>query len=149
MRYETYNLEITDSLMVFEFISEGPKGRILKRVHFQKFINEDDFYNLAFGDVNIETTDFDDKVISNNNDTEKVLATVAEIVATFIEKYPNAQVYAKGSTETRTRLYQMGISKNLEAIKENFEVYGFLNNKAWVDFEKNITYSAFLILLKK
>jgi hypothetical protein len=46
---------------------------------------------LAFGDKDIEAGDIDDKVISNNGDSEKVLATVVATVYAFIDKYPNVQ----------------------------------------------------------
>ena len=61
MRLKTYPLEANESLMTFEFTSEGPKGFIRKRVQFQR-MNRKNMYNLAFGDVNIVTYDFDDKV---------------------------------------------------------------------------------------
>jgi hypothetical protein len=147
MGYETYQLEITESVMIFEFISEGPKGAIKKRIHYQKTSIEDT-YNLAFGDVDVETNDFDDKVVTNNNDAEKVLATVAKSVYAFIEEYPNARIYAKGSTSTRTRLYRIGISNNLEEINEQFDVYGLLDGVGWSRFKKNNNYSAFAMKLK-
>jgi hypothetical protein len=36
MSYDTYQLEMTDSIMIFEFVSEGPKGLVRKRVHYEK-----------------------------------------------------------------------------------------------------------------
>ena len=146
MRFETYELKTRDSMLTFEFISEGPKGSIKKRVQY--FEIDDNLYNLAFGDVNEETDDFDDKVISHNKDTEKVLATVAETVYAFAFNYPKAYIHLKGSTNTRTRLYRMAISNNLEEINEKFYVLGLLNDSDWVIFEKNNNYSAFIIKSK-
>ena len=100
MRNERYDLEIDETSMVFEFISEGPKGLIRKRVQYLLVQNEN-VYNLALGDVDPETGDFDDKVISDNSDSKKVLATVASTVYTFTEKYPAAIVYAEGSNAAR------------------------------------------------
>ena len=148
MRYETYQLKTKHSLMTFEFISEGPKGSIRKRVQYQR-TNDKNLYNLALGDVDIETEGFDDKVVTHNNDTEKVLATVAKTIYAFIDKYPDAIIYVTGNTLTRTRLYRMSISNNLEEINKKFEIYGLLENKGWVIYEKNNNYSAFLIKLKK
>ncbi|GEM_PF-1802073 len=51
--------------MVFEFISEGSKGKIPKVIKFSK-TNLAGMYNLAFGDRNIVTGEIDDKVISNH-----------------------------------------------------------------------------------
>ena len=52
------------------------------------------------------------------------------------------------STKARTRLYQMGISNNLEAIEKDFTVYG-LKAKKWESFNKKATYEAFLVKRKK
>ena len=133
MRNERYDLEIDETSMVFEFISEGLKGVIRKRVQYRLVQNEN-IYNLAFGDVNAETDDFDDKVITDNNDSKKVLATVASTVYTFTEKYPTAIVYAEGSNAARTRLYRIGISNNLEELTKDFKIFGFLDNIGWVEY---------------
>jgi hypothetical protein len=41
----------------------------------------------------------------------------------------------------------MGITNNLEEIKQAFKVYGFINNN-WENFEKGKEYEAFLIHLE-
>jgi hypothetical protein len=148
MRIETYDLKAKKSLMTFEFISKGSKGAIKKRIQYQKIDDEGDVYNLAFGDVDLVTNDVNDVTISNNDDTTKVLATVASTVPLFISKYPNAIIYAKGSTPTRTRLYQIGIAKNLDIINENFTIYGLLGENNFEKFQKNKHYSAFVIIKK-
>ncbi len=56
-------------------------------------------------------------------------------------------VYAKGSTPSRTRLYQMGIAANFKEISSLLHIYGFLNGN-WHQFEKNINYEAFFVLRK-
>ena len=147
MRYEKYDVVASKDLITFDFVSIGPMGLIRKRIQFQK-INDDDIYNLAFGDINAETEDFDDTSISNNGDTEKVLATVAATVYSFTNRYPDALVFATGSTSVRTRLYRMGISKNLEELKERFNVFGMLDNNVWVEYEKDMPYTAFYITNK-
>jgi hypothetical protein len=146
MNLESYEINEKDS-MVFEFVSTSPTKSVKKRVLYQSTDSEDTF-NLAFGDVNLETDDFDDKAITNNEDRDKVLATVAKTILIFTEKYPKAYIYAEGSSSARTRLYQMGISKNLSDIQKLFFVYGYLENIGWVKFEKNYNYAAFLIRLK-
>lgn len=65
MKVEKYQLKSESSLTTFEFISEGPKGLIRKRIEFQK-TNDPRLFNLAFGDKNTETGEIDDKVVSNN-----------------------------------------------------------------------------------
>jgi hypothetical protein len=46
------------------------------------------------------------------------------VIYSLIE-YPDARIFAEGSTSGRTRLYQMGIADNLLEINEKFEVEGF------------------------
>lgn len=108
MKLPKYHLKADETLTAFEFISKGPKGAIRKLIHFQPTYQEE-VYNLAFGDRKPETGELDDLAISNNSDTEKILATVVAALYAFFDKHPNASVYAAGSTEARTRLYRMGI----------------------------------------
>jgi hypothetical protein len=70
---ETYPIKPSLDKLYYLFISEGPKGRIIKIVLFQN-IGENS-YNLAFGDFN--GGQVDDEVVSNNRDFVKVLSTVA------------------------------------------------------------------------
>ena len=90
---------------------------------------------------------------SRNNmmcDSLKVLATVASTVYAFTEKYPNAWIFATGSTNVRTRLYRMGITNNIEEIKTDFDVYGLtVNTNVWEEFIGGEDYEAFLITKRK
>jgi len=147
MKLPKYPLASSDKLMTFEFTSEGQKGLIHKLVRFQP-TNLKEVYNLAFGDIDHTTGDIDDTVISNNGDSEKVLATVVATVYAFTDKYPNAWIYATGSTKSRTRLYRMGITKFLSEVKEDFEVLGERNDD-WEAFRKNIEYEGFLVRKRK
>lgn len=104
-------------------------------------------YNLGFGDKNPETGEVDDLSISNNGDSDKVLATVVATVFAFTDKHPEAMVYAAGSTKSRTRLYRMGISKYLDYIKLDFEIFGETED-GWEEFEPDNEYSGFLIRKK-
>ena len=104
---------------------------------------------MGFGDIDLVTNVIDDKVITDNKDSRKVLTTVASTVYVFTEKYPNALVFARGSNAVRTRLYRIGISNNLEELTEKFEVRGYLANTGWTVFEKNTDYTAFYIKRKK
>ncbi|MCU0440570.1 MAG: hypothetical protein MUC49_21965 [Raineya sp.] len=53
-------------MKIYEFISEGPKGKIKKIVQFTE-TGTDDVYNLAFGDYNEETKSIDDLAVTNND----------------------------------------------------------------------------------
>jgi len=147
MKLERYELKAEDSLMVFEFVSNGPKGRIPKLVKFSE-TNLKGLYNLAFGDKNLDTGDLNDLSISNNGDSEKVLATVVAAIYAFTDYYPNSFVYAIGSTKARTRLYRMGITKYLNDVTKDFHIYGLCHDE-WENFEKEIEYDAFLVQRKK
>jgi hypothetical protein len=146
MRDQRYNLDSSESYTVFEFVSEGAKGEIKKIIKFTE-MGEDNVYNLGFGDKSDDTKDFDDKVVSNNKDTTRVLATVSASVFIFTENYPESWIFATGSTSARTRLYRIGISNFLDEIEEDFIVFGLLNEE-WLIFEKNVDYKAFLITRK-
>ena len=121
MKNPKYQLKAEQDLTVFNFISEGPKGRIPKLIEIKE-TNLKDFYNLAFGDKDLETGEINDKIVTNNDDTEKVLSTVVSAVYAFTENRPNAWVYATGSTKSRTRLYRMGINKYFNEVEKDFEI---------------------------
>jgi hypothetical protein len=147
MQLPRYQLKADKSLMVFEFVSEGNKGKIQKLITFNE-TNLKDLYNLAFGDKNIETGDIDDMAVSNNGDSEMVLATVVATVYAFTDKYPESMIYAIGSTNARTRLYRMGITKYIKEIDKDFDIFG-LSDNLWQPFEKDMHYDAFLAKRKK
>lgn len=138
-----YELSAEKSLTIFEFVSIGPKGKIPKLIKFSE-THLKDFYNLGFGDKDLKTGDIDDKVVSNNSDSEKVLATVVASVYAFTDLNPESWVYATGSTRARTRLYRMGISKYYNNIIDDFEIYGLIDYE-WSKFEKEIDYDAFVV----
>lgn len=142
MKLPKYEIEAEDTLEVFEFVSEGSKGSIPKLIKFSETALKG-FYNLAFGDKNLLTGEIDDKVVSNNGDSEMVLATIVSAVYAFTDKENEAWVYATGSTPARTRLYRMGITKYLDEVRHDFDVYGLLIGE-WEYFEKDIEYTAFV-----
>ena len=146
MRLPKYRLKAERSLMVFEFISQGPKGQIPKLVKYSE-TNLKDMYNLAFGDKDSKTGQINDTIISNNGDSDMVLATVDSTVYAFTDKYPDTWVFATGSTKARTRLYRMGITKYITEIKKDFQVFG-LRDDEWEKFEKEVDYDAFLVKRK-
>jgi hypothetical protein len=146
MNIEQYQLKSGLEFLSYEFVSEGPKGLIAKRIQFTP-VNGQGVYNLAFGDKDPVTGEIDDKTISNNGDSEKVLATVVGAVFAFLDQYPDAWIFAVGSTSARTRLYQMGIAKYYDEIRGELEIYGRIKDH-WHPFEKNKDYQAFIAKLK-
>ena len=142
MQLPRYSYKTNDNFLDYEFGSIGPKGHIKKVVRFTKISNN--VFNLGFGDLNEETGEISDISVTNNNDSRKVLATVASTVHDFTLQYPEAWVIAKGSTSSRTRLYRMGITNHWEQISHDFEVFG-MKESEWQPFEMRRDYDAFLI----
>ena len=147
MRLAKYRLVAERSLLAFRFISHGPKGRIVKKVIFSE-VNLKGVYNLSFGDLDPESGNIDDSVVSNNGDSELVLGTVVATVYAFTNVYHSAQVFATGSTTSRTRLYRIEITKYLTEIKKDFYILG-LGIDGWEEFKNGIEYRAFLVTRKK
>ena len=131
--------------MIFEFYSDGPKGRILKIVEYQPIGGK--FYNLAFGDSIDGTKDFDDFLITNNNDTEKVLSTFSSTLFIFFKHHDGTIVIAEGITLSRTILYRKNVNIFLELIETEFTLFGELNGKT-ERFKKGVNYKFFLIRKK-
>jgi len=146
MNVEKYQFESDTKLLFFEFISIGPKGKILKFVEYAES-EVKNYFNLGFGDKDEITGEINDAVITNNGDSEKVLLTVILTIYVFIEKHPDAWIQIKGSDKARTRLYRIGITNNLARIEKDFYVFGLKEN-TWLQFEKGIDYDAFLIKKK-
>jgi hypothetical protein len=134
----------SETFLSYEFESEGPKGIVRKMVQYTK-IEVENVYNLAFGDYDPLTKEIDDLSITNNGDSEKVLATVASTIYSFTEAYPQAWIVAKGSTPIRTRLYRMAISNNLDEICTDFVIFGYTSHGEWESFQLGIHYEAFLL----
>ncbi len=147
MKLDRYELKSDDQFTTFDFLSEGPKGKIEKIVQFT-LISDDNLYNLAFGDRNYLTGQIDDKVVTDNEDSEKVLASVVAAIYSFCEKIPNALVYATGSTAARTRLYRMGINKYYDIVVDDFLVFGQSEGE-WEKYVKGKDYQAFVVQRKK
>jgi hypothetical protein len=149
MNIEKYPCISNSARTAFVFESVGPKGTIKKSVIFS-LIDEQlgNIYNLSFGDRCHTKSGINDKVVSNNGDRTKVLATVALTVLEFFKNFPDAIVYIEGSTPSRTRLYQIGISTYLMEIYEFFDIYGLRNGKL-EKFRTGTNYDAFLIVANK
>jgi len=145
MKYPRYPVTASDDRRVYEFYSEGPQGRIRKIIAYTQI--GPSLFNLGFGDWNEETQAPDDSNRSNNGDRDRVLATVAYTAIDFFSEFPDVQVFIEGSTYSRTRLYQMGISSNYLEINEKFEIKGFIEEN-WELFRSGRNYEGFLIRQK-
>lgn len=149
MSLEKYPSKANTIETVFTFISEGPKGKIVKRIRYRK-VKLDGYknvYNLGFGDKMRNSNKIDDLVVTDNQDREKVLATVANSVLIFTKRRPKSNILVIGSTPPRTRLYQMAISKYFDELSKIFEIKGYLFGY-WLPFDENLNFVAFLITRK-
>lgn len=150
MDKEIYNYTFNKEDATFQFDSIGPRGTIRKFVSYKLFDRLDDgtpVLNLAFGDLEDGKQHFSDTVISDNDDRDKVLATVARTILEVIDSYSKVGIHAQGSTRSRTRLYQMGISANKEEIEAHFVIKG-LTTSGWETFRKGTNYSSLLATKK-
>lgn len=147
MKYPKYEYSTEKELFVFEFESVGIKGKVKKVIQYSE-MSVEGFYNLGFGDYNEDTGEINDEIITNNGDGLKVLATVVSTLYAFTGKYPEANVFATGSSEARTRLYRMGITNNLEELKQDFLVYGLRKDEIFEHFIVGEDYIGFLVTRK-
>lgn len=147
MILDRYELKAGNNLTTFEFLSEGKNGKIQKVIQFQQ-MNIENLFNLSFGDRNYKTGEISDTVVTDNGDSEKVLATVVSAVYAFSDRYPTIWIYATGSTATRTRLYRRGINKYFEIVSNDFEIMGEVKN-VWEMYEFGKDYQAFAVKRKK
>jgi hypothetical protein len=86
----------------------------------------------------------DDNVITDNQDRNKILVTVAKTAFNFIERYPDRYIYFTGSTPARNRLYRMAITVYLEELSKVFWLWGLFENNDFELFEKQRMYTGFL-----
>lgn len=138
-----YPVDIYPSFQTFEFVSTGPQGAITKIVRYTE-TDIENVYNLGFGDKDELTGAIDDLIVTNNHDSQKVLATVVATLYIFIEHHPSTAVFATGSTASRTRLYQIGINRHFEVVTKDFVVLGLIKEE-WEPFHKNVMHNAFLV----
>ncbi len=151
MEIQSYNFKKDGIRASYQFISIGPKGRIIKRVLFYLVYANMNVYNLAFGDIKPNALDeIDDLVVSNNGDTDKVLKTIVLIIKHFLENNPKAFIFFKGNTKSRTRLYRMRLRKYYPEISQYVEVFGIVNDELFkLDESVYLDFDSFLIKYRK
>lgn len=130
--------------MHFEFVSEGPKGKIRKVVDYS-FIEELGVWNLGFGDYDPATKSIDDQVITDNDDGRKVLATVVFTLSEFFIGHPEAIVFFTGSTDRRTELYGRIIRQSIRDFSNRFLIEGVNQDGSTEVFNSVKLYFGYLI----
>jgi hypothetical protein len=117
---EGYELRTTNNTetIEFRFTSVGEKGEIKKIIKFT-YLGEN-LWNLAFGDV--KGDDWEDNVISNNNDFRLVLQTITNAVHNFFEIYSDHNVQIVPLDHQRKLLYNRVFQQRWHEIQVLFEV---------------------------
>ena len=126
MNQPTYNVEYVPDKDQYIFESIGTNGSIFKVVIFSEI--EDNVYNLGFGDYDLMTNEIDDKIVSDNGDMVKVIATIVRIALRFFAENPMTYIYIEGSTPLRTQLYNRIINRNYDYLINLYEIHGSKNN---------------------
>jgi hypothetical protein len=146
MKQKYYKYLSDEECLWFEFESVSEQKTVKKVIVYSPFQDNSDVFNLGLVDA-LEDGSYSDKTVTNNDDMAKVMATVIRTLLRFFEKYPTKMVYIEGSTDERTRLYRIIISRELSEIEQIFTVYGVLDSIS-EPFQKNQNYNAFVIALK-
>jgi len=142
---EYYEYEAKRTFKEYFFYSEGAKGQIRKVVQFNLLYNyPTPIYNLVFGDRVEAGYGIDTKVISNNGDVKKILATVGRIIIHFTGIFKNIIVHIKGDGAARARLYQIGVNRYWREINKVLYIYVY-TDKQIRPFQKDTNYTGFLI----
>lgn len=127
----------------YEFDSISPEKTIRKAVAYYLYSEEEDIYQLVFGNFVDGKIDTMDK--SSNKDMKMVLTTVIQTLINFLELYPKKSVIFTGSTQSRTRLYRATISKLLDNLDDSYKVYGISYELIREPFNPDSEYFAYLI----
>src|ERR1039458_6066659 len=121
-----YSFEgIRDSVYEYRFISEGNEN-ITKVVTLRPIKNQEGFYNLGFGNLEINggKTIINDESTENNSDYDKVLETVFACMLHFFKQEHKARVVFFGNTEHKHFIYKMKVSAKLEKLKKELVIMG-------------------------
>lgn len=149
MNYDSYSVVILNSdHNIFEFTSTGPRGDIKKIVIIAP-TSRSGYFNLGFGDLYPDSSQPNDKVVTDNGDRDKILATIAQIVDRYTARYPRHCLYLRGSNKARSRLYRMAINANLAELSAKYEIQGAFDDEEPVPFKPNVPFDVFLIKRKK
>ncbi|HCZ36742.1 MAG TPA: hypothetical protein DHV26_12540 [Cytophagales bacterium] len=151
MSLKAYSVERIGNDPVFVFESVNPKTglRIFKIVTFSQIKKGEELYfNLGFGDFDEKTGKPNDRIVSDNGDIRKVLATVVSTLEIFFKEQPKAIVHITGSDEVRNKYYQKLVRDYTKEIHDKYMIQGFRDNKIEI-FQSKSEYEFLLVSLKK
>lgn len=142
MNYEAYNVESSLDNTRFQFQSIGKRDVFEKVIFITPLSGE--VYNLSLVDYQPATGLYSDMSVTDNGDMREVLATVIMVILDVFDINPHYKLYFEGSTPSRTRLYQISISKIYDPITSDLIIQGYKDGE-WLKFEPNINFEGFLI----
>jgi hypothetical protein len=147
MDYEPYmDLVALPDLSVFQFISEGPWGRITKQIHFS-LLFKPGIYMLQLGDIT-KYGGFDRSAISNNGDKNRIMATVIQAIEVFTERYPDRSIRIWSLSAERSRLFRIAIGSNFRQLSEKFAIKA-MAREGFLLFKKDIDSANFELWCKR
>lgn len=131
----------------YSFVSHG-KERIEKIAIFRS-TPKDNLYYFGFGDLTPNGS-IDDRIRSNNGDLIKVLATVIQILRTFLKGHPYATVFFVGSTLNRTMLYRRILKTYYQTFSNEFIINALIEKENKLietpfDPDSTLQYLGFLV----
>jgi hypothetical protein len=139
-----YQFTSSREALRYEFESIG--DRIIPKVVLFNITDLPGIYSLTLANL-LADGSLDDTTVSDNGDMEKILATVFQCMSAFLNDHPTSIVAFSGSSEARTRLYQIAIARELEDVSNRFNIWG-LTQDAIEPFQRNKAYDGFMISLK-
>ena len=144
MNYPPYPFESLPDGLIYAFESRSNQRTIQKYVIFTPIDSR--CYNLALVDLE-EDGRLSDTTVSNNDDLERVLSTVIQIILKFLNHNLDCEVSFAGSTPERTRLYRIVINKYINDFSDHLSVDGILPEQSREAFKPNRPYLSFVLSL--
>jgi hypothetical protein len=144
-QYQAYPFIANEATGHFKFQSIGKRGTIDKTIELAQVAP--DRYNLALLDFDPVSQDYIDNSITDNGDMPEILATVMAVILDYLSQYPERSIIITGNSSSRTRLYQIAISKIFDEVKHQLIILGY-QHQEWQTFEPNQSYESFLIARK-
>lgn len=138
-----YDFQPGTDTHTYSFVSAGPRP-VEKRIIYAE-TSLPDFYSLALADVE-EDGSLNFYSVRNNGDLETIMATVAQTLLAFFQSHPTANIAFSGSTPARTRLYQIILAREQQAIAGSLVISGVRNNSLEL-FQPNRDYEGFVVAL--
>jgi hypothetical protein len=111
----------------FWFVSVGRRN-VIKCVQLDLLEENPDVYNLCLYDVNEDSGELSDSLVSNNGDLLKLFSTIAVCLKSFFHIDSFASISFQGNTVSRNRLYRMWISKFKPYWQDEFDIEVQENN---------------------